>query len=69
MLIANLLHHNKFRRYIEAEDYQLNPCNFCVAKQATNGNQHTLTWHADDAKASHVDRKVNEKFYKWFEKK
>eukprot|EP00957_Ditylum_brightwellii_P036031 2730083-Ditylum_brightwellii.AAC.1 len=28
-----------------------------------NGKQHTVTWHVDDVKSSHVDPKVNNEFH------
>ena len=32
-----------------------------------NGSQHTLCWHVDDVKASHIDPKVNDEFHKWLQ--
>eukprot|EP00978_Attheya_sp_CCMP212_P024375 scaffold76452_cov30-Attheya_sp.AAC.1 len=32
------------------------------------GKQHTLTWHIDGIKSSHVNSKVNNKFLVWLEK-
>jgi hypothetical protein len=34
-----------------------------------NGRQHTVTWHVDDLKSSHVDPKVNDEFLEWLKKK
>ena len=34
-----------------------------------NGNQHTVTWHVDDLKSSHVDPKVNDQFLSWLKMK
>ncbi len=34
-----------------------------------NGKQHTLTWHVDDLKSSHVDPKVNDEIHKWLDDK
>jgi hypothetical protein len=33
-----------------------------------NGKQHTVTWHVDDLKSSHVDFRVNDSFAQWCEK-
>ena len=33
-----------------------------------NGKQHTVTWHVDDLKSSHVDATVNDDFLKWLNK-
>jgi hypothetical protein len=30
-----------------------------------NGKQHTITWHVDDVKSSHVDPRVNDEFLEW----
>jgi hypothetical protein len=30
-----------------------------------NGYQHTITWHVDDVKSSHGDKKVNDNFLHW----
>ena len=65
VLMARVLHCNKFRKDIEAEGYQVNPCHVCVANKITSGKQHALTCHVEDAKSSHVDSKANEKFCKW----
>ena len=40
-----------------------------MANEIVNDKQHTLKWHVDDAKASHADPKVNDKFVKWCKKK
>ena len=32
-----------------------------------NGKQHTISWHVDDLKSSHVDPKVNDDFHKWLQ--
>ena len=29
------------------------------------GKQHTITWHVDDVKSSHMDSTVNDEFYAW----
>ena len=67
MLMASILYYKKFRRDIEAIGYKVNPYDICVANKMINGKQHTLTWHVDDVKASHVDPEVNSRFAKWAE--
>ena len=69
MLMAIILYHKKIRKYIEVEGYQVNSCDICASNKTRNGKKHALEWQADDAKASHVDSKANEKFHKWTEKK
>jgi len=34
-----------------------------------NQKQHTVTWHVDDVKSSHIDSQVNDKFRDWCEQK
>ena len=69
MMIASVLYYKKFRKDIESIGYEVNPYDNCVANKVVNGEQHTIKWHVDDAKASHVDAKVNDEFYNWCESK
>ena len=69
MLKASILYYNKFRRDIEAEGYTINPYDPCVANKVVNKKQHTLTWHVDDVKSSHVESRANDEFHKWYERK
>jgi hypothetical protein len=68
MLQASLLFYKKLRKDLEGIGFKINPYNPCVANRTINGKQHTLTWHVDDLKSSHVDSKVNNEFHKWLEK-
>ena len=34
-----------------------------------NNKQHTIVWHVDDVKSSHIDSKVNDEFLKWLQMK
>ena len=69
MMKASVLYYKKFRGDIENIGYVVNPYDPCVANKVINGKQHTITWHVDDIKASHVDSKVNDEFHAWCEKK
>ena len=69
MMKASVLYYKKFRGDIEGIGYVVNPYDPCVANKVINGKQHTITWHVDDIKASHVDSKVNDEFHAWCEKK
>jgi hypothetical protein len=62
MMKSALLYYKKFRKDIEAIGFQVNPYDPCVANRMIDGNQHTVTWHVDDLKSSHVNPKVNDKF-------
>ena len=68
MLMSGLLFYKKFKKAIEARGYKVNPYDPCVANKMINGKQHTISWHVDDLKASHVDPKVNDNFEEWLQK-
>ncbi len=67
MMIASLLYYKKFRNDIESIGFEVNPYDICVANRTMNGKQHTVTWHVDDLKSSHVGSKVNDDFEEWCE--
>jgi len=69
MIIASILYYKKFRKDIESIGFEVNPFDICVANRMVNGKQHTITWHIDDFKSSHVVTKVNDEFHTWCEKK
>ena len=68
MLMSGLLFYKKFRASVEKIGYKVNPYDPCVANKMINGKQHTISWHVDDVKSSHVDPKVNDDFHKWLQK-
>jgi hypothetical protein len=68
MLVASILYYKKFRNDIESIGFEVNPYDICVANRTTRGKQHTVTWHVDDVKSSHVDSEVNNDFEAWCEK-
>jgi hypothetical protein len=47
----------------------VNPYDICVANRTAKGMQHTVTWHVDDVKPSHVNSEVNDDFEAWCEQK
>lgn len=69
LIIASLLYYKKFKKDIETIGFKVNPYDPCVANRVVNGKQHTVTWHVDDLKSSHVDPKVNDTFLEWLKKK
>lgn len=69
MLQSSLLYYKKFRKDIESIGFKVNPYDPCVANRIINGKQHTVTWHVDDLKSSHVDPKVNDEFLEWLKTK
>jgi hypothetical protein len=46
----------------------VNPYDPCVANRIVKGKQHTVSWHVDDLKSSHVDSTVNDEFENWLDK-
>ena len=46
-----------------------NPYEPCVANRLVMSKQHTVRFHVDDLKSSHVDRKVNDEFHHWLNQK
>jgi hypothetical protein len=68
MLISSVLYYKKFRNDIESIGFEVNPYDICVANRMIDGKQHTVTWHVDDLKSSHMDPRVNDKFHIWCEK-
>ena len=67
MLQSALLYYKKFRKDIEGIGFKINPYDPCIANRIVNGKQHTITWHVDDVKSSHVDKTVNDKFLGWLQ--
>jgi hypothetical protein len=65
MIQSSLLFYQKFKKDVESIGFKINPYDPCVANRTINGKQHTITWHVDDLKSSHVDPKVNDQFYDW----
>jgi hypothetical protein len=68
MLQSSLLYYKKFCKDIESIGFEVNPCDPCVANRIVNGKQHTVSWHVNDLKSSHVNSKVNDQFLQWLEK-
>jgi Reverse transcriptase (RNA-dependent DNA polymerase) len=68
MLQAALLWYKKFRGDLESIGFKFNPYDPCVANRMVNNKQHTVLFHVDDLKSSHVDKKVNDDFFKWLQK-
>ena len=52
---------------LEAHGFEINPYEPCVANKTPGGKKLTITWHVDDLKISHVDRKVVSYTIVWLE--
>ncbi len=68
MLVAALLWYKRFRQDLEDQGYKFNPYEPCVANKLIQGHNHTVRFHVDDLMASHLLKKVNDKFLKWLNK-
>jgi hypothetical protein len=68
MLQSSLLFYKKFKKDLESIGFEINPYDPCVANRIINGKQHTVAWHVDDLKASHINSKVNDEFADWLER-
>jgi len=68
MLKSAMLFYKKLRKDLESIGFVINPYDPCVANRMIDGKQHTVVWHVDDLKSSHVNPRVNDKFIKWLEK-
>ena len=62
MLVAAILWYQKLRKDLESIRFKINPYDPCVANRMVRGKQHTVVFHVDDLKCSHVDEKVNTEF-------
>ena len=63
MLQSSLLYYKKLQEDIKLIGFEVNPYDPCLENCMVNGKQHTITWHVDDVKSSHVDPTVNGDFW------
>ena len=68
MLEAALLWYKKFRKELEEVGFKFNPYDPCVSNRKKKGSQHTVLFHVDDLKSSHIDPTVNDEFDAWLQK-
>ena len=66
---SGLMHYQKFRKDVEEYGFIINPYDPCAANKMVYGKQLTVTWHVDNLKASHKEKKVLDQFAKWLQKK
>ena len=69
MLVSALLWYKQFRSDLESYGFVFNPYDPCVANKIVDGTQHTIRFHVDDLKSSHMKAKVNDLFLKWLNEK
>ena len=69
MLVAALLWYKKFKKDLESIGFKFSEYDPCVAFRQRVGSQHTIRFHVDDVASSHRNKKVNDKFLEWLNKK
>ena len=69
MLLSALLWYKQFKSDLESIGFVFNPYDPCVANKIVHGKKHTVIFHVDDLKSSHVNPKVNDKFLNWLNRK
>ena len=69
MMESSLLFYKKLVKDLQEQGFKVNPYDPCVANKMVNRKQLTLTWHVDDLKASHVEKKVIDDFIQWIRDK
>jgi hypothetical protein len=62
MLHSSLLYNKIICKEIKQIGFEVNPYGTCVASKMVEGKQHIITWHVDDVKSSHVNKRVNNEF-------
>ena len=65
MLVSAVLFYKKLRKDLEGIGFKINPYDTCVANRIVKGTQHTVVWHVDDLKSSHMMSSVNDEFIAW----
>ena len=65
MLISALLFYNKLKADLERYGFEVNPYDPCVANKVVDGKQLMVTWHVDDLKVSHLQKKIVDQFLQW----
>jgi Reverse transcriptase (RNA-dependent DNA polymerase) len=69
MLQAFLLFYKKLRKDLEEIGFKVNPYDPALPTGLSVEKRQTVTWHVDDLKSSHVNRRVNDEFRKWLDMK
>ena len=69
MLVVALLWYKTLRKDLEQIGFKFNPYDPCVCNRAIKKQQQTVRFHVDELMSSHVDKGVNDEFFKWLNKK
>jgi hypothetical protein len=60
-----LLFYKKFASDLMRYGFVLNPYDPCVANKIVHDAQMTVSWHVDDLKVSHKEKKMVDEFIEW----
>ena len=66
-LKSALLFYEKLTGDLESHGSERNPYYLCVMNKRVDGKQLNFTWHVDDLKISHVDKKFVSSTILWLE--
>ena len=69
MMMSSLLYCLKFKGDLEGIGFWVNPYDPCVVNRIVKYRQHTVIWHVDDLKSTHVNSEVNGDFLRWLKGK
>ena len=59
----------KVVEYLKEEEFEINPCDGCVANKLSDRKCQTACWNADDLKLSYLEPKSNDKLIENLRKK
>jgi hypothetical protein len=64
----NWLFYKKFKKDLESIGFNINPYDPFVANRMIGCKEQMETWHVDDLKSSHINKKGNDDFLEWLQK-
>ena len=62
MLHSGMLSYKKLAKFLQDNNFIINPYDPCVANKTVRGKQLTITWHVDNVKVSCQDKLAVDKF-------
>jgi hypothetical protein len=65
MLASALLFYKKFASDLTRYGFVLNPYDPCVANKMVHDTQMNVSWHVDDLKVTHKEKKMVDEFIEW----
>ena len=68
MLVAALLWYKTLKKDLEEIGFEFNPYDPCVCNRTIKKQQQTVRFHVDNLMSSHINKSVNDQFFKWLNK-